>query len=162
MDVTSDDVVLLPLPLDAFDSGVGVGGQPPVAGVRTSRLEEAADLGEPAGVAAIEAVVEEVDAHELSAWAQPVVDPFQRCCRSRDVVKGTGRDDDVEASLVGAPGRHVALVVGEPARPVGRAALGELDRGRVGVDGGDVVASPGHLQAERANAAADVEDPRRR
>jgi hypothetical protein len=78
------------------------------------------------------------------------------------VVKGTGRDDDVEASVVGAPCRHVALVVGEPARPVGRAPLGELDRGRVGVDGGDVVASPGHLQAERANAAADVEDPRRR
>jgi hypothetical protein len=74
------------------------------------------------------------------------VDPFQRCCRFRDVVKGTGRDDDVEASLVGAPCRHVALVVGEPARPVGRAPLGELDRGRVGVDGGDVVASPGRWE----------------
>jgi hypothetical protein len=71
-------------------------------GVGTSRLEEAAHLGEPAGVAAIEAVVEEVDAHELSAWAQPAVHPFQRCCRFGDVVKGTERDDDVKASLVGA------------------------------------------------------------
>jgi hypothetical protein len=107
--------------------------------------------------------VEEVDAHELPARAQPAVDPFQRGGRFWYVVKDTRRDDDVEASLVGHPGRYVALVVGEPARPaVVSAPLGDLDRGRVGVDGGDLVAGPGHLQALSPGATADVEDPRRR
>jgi hypothetical protein len=107
--------------------------------------------------------VEEVDAHQLSTWAQPAVDPFQGCCRVADVMQGPGRDDCVEAGLVGNPGGHIAAVVGEPTGPGAVCApLGELHSARVGVDSSDVVAGLGHRQAERSGAAADVEDPRRR
>lgn len=52
------------------------------------------------------------------------------------MMQGPGRDDHVESGLVGDIGGHIAPVVGEPDAPgLVCAPLGELDRGRVGVDG---------------------------
>ena len=73
-------------------------------------------------------------------------------------MQGPGRHDHVEAGLVSRPGGHVSLVVSDPARPaLGRGPLSQLDRGRVRVDGGDVIAGPGQLEAQRAGPATDIQ-----
>lgn len=74
-----DDVALFPFPLDAFDRSRRVGREPSVESIGPGGLKEAADLGDPAGVATIEPVVEEVDAHHCPSGRN------QRRTRSRAI-----------------------------------------------------------------------------